>query len=99
MGTLVEQIWHGNPGAMRARDRRGGRFGAYVPHTITGWHPPLSADAAASIAEAENELRHTAIRTGSAGTGMFFWAESLGSSRIEGVTPGTREVVCPPDPP
>ena len=93
MGFLVEQVWHGNPGAFRARDRRGGRFNAYVPHPLRGWHPLLPADVAASVAAAENELRDTAIAARENDTGMFFWAESLGSSRIEGVAPGTKKVV------
>ena len=93
MGFLVKQVWHGNPAAFRARDRRGGRFNAYVPHPLDGWHPLLPADMAASVAAAENELRATAAATTGSGAGMFFWAESLGSSRIEGVAPGTRKVV------
>ncbi|MXW42187.1 MAG: Fic family protein [Acidimicrobiia bacterium] len=95
MGCLVEQIWHGNPAAFRAVDRRGGRFRAYVPYPLTNWHPPIPADAAASIAAAERDLRDTAEATASkrGEHGMFFWAESLGSSRIEGVMPGTKRVV------
>ena len=94
MGYQVEQMWHGNPTAIRARDRRGGRFAAYMPHPLVGWQPALPADVAAAIADAENDLRDTAVACApTSGTGMFFWAESLGSSRIEGVAPGTKKVV------
>lgn len=45
---------------------------------------------------AENDLRETSAATEDTARGelgMFFWAESLGSSRIEGVVPGTKGVV------
>ena len=93
MGYLVDGIWHGNPGAFRALDRRPGRYKAYVPHPLAGWQPSLPADAAASVAAAEADLRETASDLAGLGAGMFFWAESLGSSRIEGVMPATRKVV------
>lgn len=94
MGVTISQSWPGNPNALRPRDRRPGAFDAYVPHPIREWHPLLPADVAAFIAEAEQELRDTAptLIAGDSG-GMFFWAESLGSSRIEGVEPSTRKVV------
>ena len=60
MGTLIAQRWHGNNGALRARDRRTGNFDAYVPHPLSAWHPLLTADTAAFTAEAEQELRSTA---------------------------------------
>ena len=95
MGELVTQSWHGNPRALRARDRRPGEFEAYVPHPVSSWQPMLPADTAAFIAEAENELRTTAteLHSSVASGGLFFWSESLGSSRIEGVMPATRQVV------
>ena len=93
MGYLVDGMWYGNPGAFRALDRRPGRYKAYIPHPLAGWHPALPSDAAASVAAAEAELRETASYLAGLGAGMFFWAESLGSSRIEGVMPTTRKVV------
>ena len=60
MGRLITQRWHGNAGALRARDRRAGTFDAYVPHPLSAWHPLLTADTAAFTAEAEHELRSTA---------------------------------------
>lgn len=93
MGYFVDGVWHGNPGAFRALDRRPGRYKAYVPHPLAGWQPTLPADAAASVAAAEADLRETANELAGPGAGMFFWAESLGSSRIEGVMPTTRKVV------
>ena len=95
MGKLIAQQWHGNTNALRARDRRSGTFYAYIPHPVATWQPLLPADIAAFIAEAEHELRATASSLNISGSedGMFFWAESLGSSRIEGVMPSTRNVV------
>ena len=94
MGSLIWQHWPGNPHALRPSDRRSGQFQAYVPHPVADWQPVVPADVAAFVAEAERTLRETATTlTGSNDSGLFFWAESLGSSRIEGVMPGTRQVV------
>lgn len=94
MGSLLWQHWPGNPHALRPRDRRSGAFQAYVPHPVAGWQPMVPAEVAAFVAEAERTLRETTATLTSAGdSGLFFWAESLGSSRIEGVMPGTRQVV------
>ena len=94
MGRYIPQTWYGNPSALRPRDRRGGRFNAYVPHYLAGWQPLLPADVAAFIAEAERTLGDTASRLKpSAGGDICFWAESLGSSRIEGVAPSAKGVV------
>ena len=94
MGRYIPQTWHGNPNALRPRDRRGGRFNAYVPHHLADWQPLLTADVAAFIADAERTLGDTASRLRpSAGGDICFWAESLGSSRIEGVAPSTKRVV------
>ena len=95
MGLLRTESWPGNPAAPRAIDRRPGTFRAYVPHRLTGWHPLLPADVAAFVADAERQLVATAsvLAPDSASVAMFFWAESLGSSRIEGVTPQARRVV------
>ena len=94
MGRYISQTWQGNPNALRPRDRRGGRFDAYVPHPIAGWQPLLPADVAAFIADAERTLADTASRLApSVGGDVCFWAESLGSSRIEGVAPTTKRVV------
>ncbi len=95
MGTLIAQHWHGNATATRVADRRAGQIEAHVPHMVATWHPLLPADAAAAIAEAEQELRQTAsdLEMSQSADGVFFWAESLGSSRIEGIAPSTRQVV------
>ena len=94
MGTYVSQTWHGNAGALRARDRRGGRFNACVPHLLEGWQPLLPADVVAFMAEAEQTLVDTSRQLKPrAGGDICFWAESLGSSRIEGVMPSPKRVV------
>ena len=94
MGWYAEEEWHGNPAAPTAWDRRQGKVSAYVPHPLHGWHPPLAADLAAHLADTETQLRDTARRLGpsESPSALFFWAESLGSSRIEDVTPKARKV-------
>ena len=95
MGVVIQQEWRGNRNAPLARDRRAGQVEAYVPHPVTPWRMLLPTDVAAAIAEAEQELRQTSrgFAAHPSGDGMFFWAESLGSSRIEGIAPSTRKVV------
>ena len=94
MGRHVSQRWHGNPQALRARDRRGGRFSAYIPHPLEGWQPLLPADVVAFLSETERILVDAAGRLKPrSGGGVCFWAESLGSSHIEGVVPNPKRVV------
>ena len=94
MGRYVSQKWFGNPQALRARDRRGGRFDAYIPHRLEGWQPLLSADVVAFLGETERLLASTASRLQPrSGGDICFWAESLGSSHIEGVAPAPKRVV------
>ncbi len=94
MGRYVSQIWYGNPQALRARDRRGGRFNAYIPHPLVGWQPLLPADDIAFLGETERILVDTASKLKPrSGGDICFWAESLGSSHIEGVAPNPKRVV------
>ena len=94
MGRYVSQKWYGNPQALRAQDRRGGRFDAYIPHPLISWQPLLPADVVAFLGETERVLVDTASRLKPrSGGDICFWAESLGSSRIEGVAPNPKRVV------
>lgn len=94
MGRHISQKWHGNSQALRARDRRGGRFNAYVPHPLARWQPLLTADVAAFLSETERILIDTASQLKPrSGGDVCFWAESLGSSHIEGVAPNPKRVV------
>ncbi len=94
MGRYISQTWYGNPHALRERDRRGGRFDAYIPHPLQGWQPMLTADVVAFLAETERTLIDTVSKlTLRSGGDICFWAESLGSSHIEGVTPNPKRVV------
>ena len=94
MGRYVSQEWCGNPHALRARDRRGGRFDAYIPHPLAEWQPLMPADVVAFLSETERVLVDTAHRLKPrSGGDICFWAESLGSSHIEGVAPNPKRVV------
>lgn len=94
MGRYISQTWYGNHQALRARDRRGGRFDAYIPHLLKGWQPLLTGDVIAFLTETERILIDTATRLKPrAGGDICFWGESLGSSHIEGVTPNVKRVV------
>ncbi len=93
MGTYLTKRWEGNDSAPRPKERRSGTFAAYVPPPLTGWQPQLSAEVAEFVDQAEQSLRDASARFNSpAGEGVCFWAESLGSSHIEDVTPNPRLV-------
>ena len=95
MGAYRQEFWPGNLDAVRAKDRRQGHFDAYIPHPISEWQPTLPADLVAYAVRTEQMLGATASASApnSGIAGMFFWAESLGSSRIEGVNAPARKVV------
>jgi Fic family protein len=80
---------------MSRRDREGCTYEAYVPDPLAGWNPMLTADLAADLADAEAAVR----RLNAAGTThasleglarFLLRAESVGSSKIEGLDVGPR---------
>jgi len=90
MGTSIQ-------GATR-RDRQGCYYDAYLPDPLVGWNLTLPSDLAADISDAERAISdlnqagtsHTSL----AGLARFLLrAESVASSKIEGIDAGARRLV------
>ncbi|MYD40748.1 MAG: Fic family protein [Acidimicrobiia bacterium] len=53
MGRYVSGYWHPRFDAPVTRERRGGRFEAFVPDVLSGWSPRVSVGLVAVLGEAE----------------------------------------------
>ncbi len=82
---------------MSRQDRRGCFYDAYIADPLAGWDPSITAHVAADIADAESAVRalndagtsHVSLE----GLARFLLrAESVASSRIEGLQLGTRRL-------
>lgn len=98
MAQQIRQHWDANFGGMSRLDRRGCDFDAYLPDPVSGWNLTIPADVAADIADAEQAVR----RLNSAGTThvsleglarFLLRAESVASSKIEGLAAAPRRLV------
>ncbi len=83
---------------MTRRDRQGCSYDAYLPDLLAGWNLTLPGDLAADIADAETAIRdlneagtsHVSLE----GLARFLLrAESVASSKIEGLEAGPRRLV------
>jgi Fic family protein len=82
---------------MSRQDRLGGTYDAYLPDPLAGWNMSFPADVAADVADAEAAVRslndagtsHVSLE----GLARFLLrAESVGSSRIEGLSAASRRL-------
>lgn len=98
MATYVNRQWTARFEGMSRRDRGGCSYDAYLPDPLTGWTPVLPGDLAADIADAEAAVaelnrdgtRHVSLE----GLARFLLrAESVASSRIEGLHAGPRRLI------
>lgn len=84
------------PPASGRRNRRTGTYHAYIPDPLAGWEPSLPVRLAGDVAEAETLVRLTDAAASADDPGSAEWllvrAESIASSRIEGVFPSLRRV-------
>lgn len=97
MASHLRQRWQARFEGMSRRDRRGCDFDAYLPDPLVGWDLSIPADVAADVADAETAVRdlgdtdtsHVSLE----GLARFLLrAESVGSSRIEGLAAATRRL-------
>lgn len=98
MAEVVRRRWSPQGHGLTRRDRRGCQYEAYVPDPLIGWEFALPADLAADIADAELAIRE--LRTPGTGALSFeglarflLRAESVASSRIEGLDAGARRLI------
>lgn len=98
MAELLNKRWEPRFQGMTRRDRQGCNYDAYLPDPLAGWSLTLPGDVAADIADAETAIRdlnragttHVSLE----GLARFLLrAESVASSKIEGLDAGARRLV------
>ena len=98
MAEYVRKRWEPRFEGMTRRDRQGCSYDAYLPDPLSGWSLTLPSDLAADIADAETAIRDL-NQTGTShvsleGLARFLLrAESVASSKIEGLDVGPRRLV------
>jgi Fic family protein len=98
MAELLQRRWESRFEGVTRGDRQGCNYVAYLPDPLADWKLTLTGDIAADIADAEaatRELNHSGTAHVSLeGLARFLLrAESVASSRIEGLDAGTRRLV------
>lgn len=99
MGRYEERFWSGGlTSAAPRRDRRGGAYRAYIPDILRQTRFQFDADVAADIADAERAI--TAFDAASQSLAdtealarLLLRAESVASSKIEGLAVGARRLL------
>lgn len=98
MASVLRKRWEARFEGMSRRDREGCDYDAYLADPLAGWDLVLPADVAADVADAETAIR----RLNDAGTThvsleglarFLLRAESVASSRIEGLAAATGRLV------
>ena len=98
MAELLRKRWEPRFQGMTRRDRQGCDYDAYLPDPLAGWELTLPGDVAADLADAEAAIRdlnqagttHVSLE----GLARFLLrAESVASSKIEGLDAGARRLV------
>ncbi len=98
MARYIRSRWEPRFDGMTRRDRQGCSYDAYVPDPLAGWNLTLPSDLAADIADAETAIRDLnqteAASVSFEGIARFLLrAESVASSKIEGLEAGPRRLV------
>ena len=97
MASHLRIRWEARHEGVSRLDRAGGAYNAYLPDALGGWDMQIPADVAADIADAEAAVRglneggieHVSLE----GLARFLLrAESVGSSRIEGLSAASRRL-------
>ena len=98
MAEYLKRRWEPRFQGQARRDRQGCDYDAYLPDPLSGWNLTLPNDLAADIADAETSIRdlnqagtsHVSLE----GLARFLLrAESVASSRIEGLDAGPRRLI------
>ena len=98
MAKYLRKRWEPRFQGLTRRDRGGCDYDAYLPDPLSGWNLTLPSDLAADIADAETAVRdlnqagtrHVSLE----GLARFLLrAESVASSKIEGLDAGPRRLV------
>ena len=98
MARFEERMWEGNFAGLTRRDRSPCRYSVYLPDLLSGRSFALDGDVAADLADAEADLvrlntRVEALSDTEALARLLLRAESVASSRIEGLVVGGRRLL------
>jgi Fic family protein len=98
VATLIRHRWTSSFEGMSRRDRQGCDYDAYLPDPLAGWDLALPADLVADLTDAEAAIRRLNTSTTShvslEGLARFLLrAESVASSKIEGLEAGPRRLL------
>ncbi len=98
MARFEERLWEGNFAGLTRRDRRPCRYSVYLPDLLSDRSFIFDGDVAADLADAEAELvrlntRVEALSDTEALARLLLRAESVASSRIEGLVVGGRRLL------
>jgi Fic family protein len=98
MAEYLRRRWEPRFEGLTRRDKQGCTYDAYLPDPLVGWNLTLPSDLAADIADAETAVRdlnqagtsHASLE----GLARFLLrAESVASSKIEGLDAGPRRLI------
>ena len=98
MARVMRRRWSGDPSAETRRDRQSCDYEAYVPDTLTGRRIVFDGDVAADVADAEAAIARLDVEAAAlidteALARILLRAESVASSRIEGLEVGARRLL------
>ena len=98
MASLEERLWEGDAAGLTRRDRRPCAYAIYYPDRLADRRFVLDGDVAADVADAEAALVRldssaTALSGADAPARLLLRAESVASSRIEGLEIGGRRLL------
>ena len=98
MSRVIHRRWPGNPDAPSRRGRVSCDYEAYVPDRLNGRHFTLDGDIAADVTAAETAITRLnaealALADTEALARLLLRAESVASSRIEGLEIGARRLL------
>ena len=99
MSRVVKRRWEADFGSgLSRRDRQTCEYGAYVPDLLIGRRITLDGDVAADVADAEAAIAHlnagaTTLVDTEALARLLLRAESVASSKIEGLEVGPRRLI------
>src|SRR6266480_7490771 len=98
MSRVIHRHWPGNPDAPSRRGRGACDYEAYIPDRLIGRHFTFDGDVAADVTEAETAIARMnaealALADTEALARLLLRAESVASSRIEGLEIGARRLL------
>jgi Fic family protein len=98
MSRVIHRHWPGNPDAPSRQGRTSCDYDAYGPDLLTGRHFTLEGGVAADVADAETAVTRlnaqaSALADTEALARLLLRAESVASSRIEGLEIGARRLL------